>query len=238
MSQTPPARPEALNLEFPRSLAVFEKYADAQKVVDFLSDEHFAVQNVMIVGTDLKQVERVTGRLTWPRVLGGGALSGIWMGLFVGLILSLFEGQPAVGLLIAAMGAGALFGLVWAGLGYSLSRGRRDFTSVSQVVATKYEVLVEHREFDAAHQIISRMDGVQGSVAAQPAPPSRPDRPNPYEGLYGQKVDSDGRPVPTGEDDSPGSSTSAGTDAPGSGGVTGGPYGGSDEPQPPQPPRS
>jgi len=75
-----------LTLDYPLSLGTFEKYEDAQKAVDYLSDHEFAVQNCMIVGTDLKQVERVTGRLTRGRVIGAGALSGMWMGLFVGLI--------------------------------------------------------------------------------------------------------------------------------------------------------
>ena len=41
------------------SLGVFEKYDDAQRAVDFLSDQQFPVQNCMIVGTELKQIERV-----------------------------------------------------------------------------------------------------------------------------------------------------------------------------------
>ena len=55
------------------SLGTFEKYEDAQKLVDTLSDKEFPVQNCLIVGTDLKQLERITGRLTWGRVLLGGA---------------------------------------------------------------------------------------------------------------------------------------------------------------------
>ena len=73
------------------SLGVFEKYVDAQKAVDTLSDNQFPVENCLIVGTDLKQIERVTARLTWGRVALGGLLSGVWLGLFVGLILSLFS---------------------------------------------------------------------------------------------------------------------------------------------------
>ena len=50
----------------------------------------------MIVGTELKQIERVTGRLTTGRVALGGLLSGVWMGLFVGLIFSLFDTGSAL----------------------------------------------------------------------------------------------------------------------------------------------
>jgi len=54
-----------LNLEYPMSLGTFDKYEEAQKLVDTLSDKEFPVQNCLIVGTDLKQLERITGRLTW-----------------------------------------------------------------------------------------------------------------------------------------------------------------------------
>ena len=54
----------------------YPTYAEAQRAVDYLSDQEFPVQQVTIVGVDLMQVERVTGRLTWSRVLGGGALTG------------------------------------------------------------------------------------------------------------------------------------------------------------------
>ena len=50
MSQQP-RNVSGLALEFPQSLAVYDDYAAAQKAVDFLSDNHFPVQNCMIVGT-------------------------------------------------------------------------------------------------------------------------------------------------------------------------------------------
>ena len=148
-----------LTLEFPMSLGVFDKYADAQKAVDYLSDNEFPVQDVMIVGTDLKQVERVTGRLTTGRVAMGGALSGLWLGLFVGLIFSLFGTGSVLWVIVSTALFGALFGLVWGLIGYAATRGRRDFTSVSQVVATKYEVLVEHKHAQRGRELLARMPG-------------------------------------------------------------------------------
>lgn len=184
---------ERLTLEFPRSLGVYDSYPDAQRAVDHLSDKDFPVQNVLIVGTDLKQVERVMGRLTWTKVVTGGILTGMWLGLFVGLIMSLFSPSASGSLatILSAVLTGAVFGAIWAGIGYAFTRGRRDFTSVTTVVATKYEVLVEHRVFDKAREILDQGglttglasassgaagDGSAGAVAAQP---------NPYEGRYG-----------------------------------------------------
>jgi hypothetical protein len=150
-----------LTLDFPMSLGVYEKYEQAQKAVDYLSDNEFPVQNCMIVGTDLKQVERVTGRLTTGRVAVGGLLSGVWMGLFVGLIFSLFGKNNALGVILSTALFGALFGLVWAMVGYAATRGQRDFTSVSQVVATRYEVLVEHKHAQRGRELLAQMPGAQ-----------------------------------------------------------------------------
>jgi len=160
MSQNMRMPRAGLSLEFPQSLGVYDKYQQAQKAVDFLSDHEFPVQNCMIVGTELKQIERVTGRLTTGRVAVGGLLSGVWMGLFVGLIFSLFDNGASAGAVIVSTALfGAVFGLVWAMVGYAATRGQRDFTSVSQVVATRYEVLVEHKFAAQGRELLSTMPG-------------------------------------------------------------------------------
>ncbi len=147
----------SLTLDYPLSLGVYDRYEQAQQAVDFLSDHEFPVQNCIIVGTDLRQVERVTGRLTTGKVAAGGLLSGIWMGLFVGLIVSLFGTGEALAIIVSTMLFGAVFGLVWAVAGYAATRGRRDFTSITQVVATRYEVLVEHKYAEQGRQLLATM---------------------------------------------------------------------------------
>jgi len=153
-----------LILDYPMSLGTYDKYEEAQKAVDYLSDNQFAVQNCMIVGTDLRQVERVTGRLTRGRVVGAGALSGMWMGLFVGLIFTLFD-KSSTAAVMSTVAFGAAFGVIWALLGYAATKGRRDFTSVSQVVATRYEVLVEHKFAEQGRALLAKMPGGQAFTA-------------------------------------------------------------------------
>jgi hypothetical protein len=148
-----------LTLDFPQSLGVYDEYADAQKAVDFLSDHEFPVENCMIVGTELKQVERVTGRLTYNRVAVGGLLSGVWLGLFVGLVLSLFDNQNAFVTILSTALFGAVFGLVWALIGFAATRGQRDFSSVSRIVATRYEVLVEHKLAAQGRELLTQLPG-------------------------------------------------------------------------------
>lgn len=148
-----------LALQFPMSLAIYPDYEQAQRAVDYLSDHQFPVQNCMIVGTDLKQVERVTGRLTHGKVVMGGAASGMWFGALIGFLMTSFTPGGTWAMFLTALLLGAFFGIVWAWLGYSLTKGRRDFTSVSQVVATRYEVLVEHAQLGAAKELLSGAGG-------------------------------------------------------------------------------
>lgn len=148
-----------LTLEFPQSLGVYEQYEQAQRAVDFLSDNEFPVENCMIVGTDLKQVERVTGRLTTGRVALGGLLSGVWMGLFIGLIFSVFGTGNGLAIIASTVAVGALFGVIWALVGYAATRGQRDFSSVSRIVATRYEVLVEHKLAAQGRELLATLPG-------------------------------------------------------------------------------
>jgi heat induced stress protein YflT len=160
MSMSPGAPdPSPLKLDFPQSLAVYDDYAAAQKTVDFLSDHKFPVEQLMIVGTDLKRVERITGRLTTGRVALGGLLSGVWFGLFIGVLFTLFTNGNGLATILSTMLVGAAFGAIWALVGYAATRGRRDFSSVTQVVATKYEVLVEHKVAATARELLAGLPG-------------------------------------------------------------------------------
>ncbi len=150
---------DRMELEYPMSLGVYDHYVEAQHAVDYLSDQMFPVKNVEIVGTELRSVERVTGRLTRGKIAAAGVLSGLWIGLFVGIAFSLFSDRNQIGFLVTTPLLGAVFGLAWSQLGYSTAtrHGSRDFASVSQVVATKYEVLVEHQHAARAHEVIATM---------------------------------------------------------------------------------
>ncbi|MGH3494742.1 MAG: general stress protein [Sciscionella sp.] len=135
-------------------------YEEAQRVVDYLAEEDFPVQEVTIVGVDLMLVERVVGKLTLGRVLGAGAGSGAWFGLFVGLLLSFFEpaGQSTFVPILVGLGIGIVFGLAFAAAGYASSRGRRDFQSTSQMVAGRYDVLCQPRHAEQARDLLAKLN--------------------------------------------------------------------------------
>jgi hypothetical protein len=81
------------------------------------------------------------------------------MGLFVGLIFAMFANNSTTLTVLLTVAFGAMFGLVWAIIGYAATKGRRDFTSVSQVVATRYELLVEHKFAEQARALLANLPG-------------------------------------------------------------------------------
>ncbi|AVZ39717.1 MULTISPECIES: general stress protein [unclassified Dietzia] len=134
----------------------YPTYAQAQAAVDHLADEDFPVHEVTIVGVDLMQVERVTGRLTWPKVLLGGLATGAWLGLFVGLLVGIFT-QPMWGVVLTGLVGGSVFGVVSASLSYAATRGKRDFASTSQLVAGRYDILCEPANAEKVRDELARL---------------------------------------------------------------------------------
>jgi hypothetical protein len=150
------------------TIAQFGTYLEAQKAVDYLSDNHFPVQAVTIVGVDLKMVERVTGRLTYTRVSLLGLASGAWFGFFVGLLISLFGSAEGFSLIFAVV-IGAAFGLLSGLVSYALTGGQRDFTSTSQIIAGEYRVLCLSEQAGQAIQLLNKLASEGGPSSSGPS---------------------------------------------------------------------
>jgi hypothetical protein len=138
-------------------VASYSTYLEAQKAVDRLSDQGFPVEGTMIVGVGLRLVEQVLGRQTLLRATYRGALTGAWIGLLIGLFFGIFtpglESFLAVALWALLWGtvAGAIFGLI----AHAMTGGQRDFVSLSQLAADRYEVLVPAAHADRARGLIA-----------------------------------------------------------------------------------
>ncbi|MGW4124004.1 general stress protein [Nocardia sp. NPDC004711] len=135
----------------------YPTYAEAQRAVDYLADNQFPVEGVTIVGVDLMQVERVLYRLTWGKVIGGGMVSGAWLGLFLGLLLSMFTPGGTIGPLVVGLVGGIIFGLISASIPYAATRGQRDFASTMQLVAGRYDVLCDPKTAEQARDMLARL---------------------------------------------------------------------------------
>lgn len=138
-------------------VATYDTYAEAQRAVDYLADQGFPVQHVSIVGSDLRMVENVLGRLTRGRAAGAGAATGAWFGLFVGVVLSLVTEEQAspAGLVLSTVLYGVAFGAIFGFVSHALSGGKRDFTSRSKIVASAYEIRCTWAEADRAREVLA-----------------------------------------------------------------------------------
>lgn len=186
----------------------YNSYLDAQKAVDYLADQQFPVQMVSIVGNELKMVERVTGRLSYPRVALSGALSGMWFGLFVGVLLSFFAPSPGYFSILTSVLMGAAFFMLFGIVTYAMQRGKRDFTSTSQVVATSYDVIVSPEAAHEARRLLQQLPMTRSDAAAGSGPYTQRDYYNqPYQPDQHHQQPGQGPARPSGWQDPYGQST-------------------------------
>lgn len=137
-------------------LASFQDYAGAQQAVDSLSDNHFPVQHVAIVGVDLRLVESVLGRMSWGRAALGGLATFAWLGVLIGLFVSFFANQEISPLQLVLLGLlyGAGFGIVFGLVSYAFTGGKRDFVSRQALQAARYDVLCDAEVMAQARKIL------------------------------------------------------------------------------------
>jgi hypothetical protein len=148
------------------SLGSYPLYAEAQSVVDYLSDQHFEVETTQIVGSRLRMIEQITGRLTWIRALSSGAASGAWFGALVGVLLNILSTVSFWMAIALGVTWGAIFGFGFAAVGYGMTAGRRDFTSRSVIVPSRFEVLVEAGRSERARALLAERPGRLSSPAS------------------------------------------------------------------------
>lgn len=132
------------NQEVPRGEEVrqFTNHDDARSAVDKLARMGFPVRDLVIIGNDLKSVEAVTGKLSYGKIALQGLASGAWAGLFIALIFALLGGSEATTqTYIVPVVIGAGFGMLFNVVVYAYSRRRKEFTSVTRVMASSYSII-------------------------------------------------------------------------------------------------
>jgi hypothetical protein len=138
-----------------RTIAGYASYEEAERAVDWLSDQRFPVERIAIVGTGLRSVEQVLGRVTTGRAAltdaGRGALIGLFFAVLFGLF---FTGPEFLELLAYAVVGGATFGAVIGAIGHAAQAGRRDFASIAGTYAERYELQAEEDMADEARRLL------------------------------------------------------------------------------------
>jgi len=161
-------RPAAGRDEVGEKVASFPSYEQAQKAVSSLITGEVPARDIAIVGSGLRSIERITGRLGYATAARSGALNGLMLGLLFAFIVVL--GQPTVqislflGVLLVGMALGMLLSLGT----YSIIRRRRDFASVMQVTADHYDVCVAAPSLHKARGILGPT-GTARTVVARPS---------------------------------------------------------------------
>jgi hypothetical protein len=139
-------------------VGTYPEYAQAQQAIDLLSDNKFPVERTAIIGTDLRLVENVLGRLTTGRAALAGAASGAWFGLFIGLLFGLFSNSGWFGVILVCLLIGAAWGAIFGAIAHAATGGRRDFASRSSLQAGQYAVTADPEVADQARQLLIQLN--------------------------------------------------------------------------------
>ena len=139
------------------TVASYPTYPQAQRAVDYLSDNQFPVEHASIIGSDLSLVENVLGRMTTAKAALTGAMSGGWFGLFIGLLFGLFTSHNWFYVVFTGLVIGAVWGAIFGALAHTATRGARDFISTRSLAARTYEVVVKEPFAEQARMMLSNL---------------------------------------------------------------------------------
>lgn len=155
--KSPPAIPNG------EVLADFPQYAEAVAYVEKLVRNDFPAGFIAIVGSDLRSVERLRGKMSYARVAFSGAVTGAWIGLIYAFLFgpaidTANIASDANGSLGSAIVIGAGVGMLFNVLRFSFSRSKRGFVSQSSIVAAKYQVQVPANMLSQANEAAAKPD--------------------------------------------------------------------------------
>lgn len=185
--------------EHGEKIADYATYQAAQKAVSQLVEADIPARDIAIIGHGLRSVETVTGRLGYAAAARSGAINGILLGLLFSAIFVLGTPNAAIQLFVGVMFVGIALGMLMSLITYAIVRRRRDYTSVTQVLADRYEVTVLPRSIHRAREIVGRAVAPAAPAPAAPhapqppadasAPPQYGERVDPAPPQYGERVD-------------------------------------------------
>lgn len=123
-------------------VATFATLADVQDALAHLADD-VPIDRTTIVGTDLRLVELVEGRMSRARAAGYGTGSGAWLGALVAAFAAIFSAHSfaaVMSMLFGGIMLGAAFGAVFGLVAYAFAGPRDGITGNLSLVASRYEL--------------------------------------------------------------------------------------------------
>lgn len=146
-------RSQSPSLPTGTEVASYKTHEEATAGLEVLSKDGFPLPAVSVVGTDLHMVDRVLGKLTPGKVALGGAMQGVTWGLIMSLIFLVFSESFSPLVPLFAFAAGVTMGVLIAMFSWMGRKDKSDFSTRSQLVATRYAILVEEQT-DRAYQLL------------------------------------------------------------------------------------
>lgn len=162
-----------------QTVAGYSTYEAAQKAVSTLIAAEIPARHIAIVGSGLRSVERVTGRLGYATAARSGAVNGLLLGLLFAAVLVIGSPTLPITVFVGVLFVGIALGMLLSLTTYSLVRKRRDYASVIQVVADHYDVTVPASDLARARAAL----GVGAAVPSGPRPAEDSEPPR-----YGERV--------------------------------------------------
>lgn len=180
------------------TVASFTAYEGAQKMVSRLIAADVPARDIAIVGHGLRSVERVTGRLGYAAAARSGAVNGVVLGVLFSFVVVLGSPTVAIQVFVGVLLLGIAVGMLLSLVTYALVRRRRDYASVMQIAAERYEVKVAAGSVQRARAALGTPPpAARPQATPEPDVTSEPPR-------YGERITPPPAAPADGEQSSPG----------------------------------
>jgi hypothetical protein len=149
-------------------VATFAALGDVQDALASLADAGLPIERATVVGSDLRLVEKVAGRMTSLRAAGYGTVAGAWLGALIAAFAAIFTGTSfgaVLSMLFGGIMLGGLFGAVFGLVAYRFAGPRDGITANVSLVASRYELRAD----------ASSADRLRAALALQDPPPATAD---------------------------------------------------------------
>lgn len=144
-------------------MATFTDRKELNRAVDFLASQKFPVHTLYVVGHDVKQVDYITGRATYPRAALSGAIQGIFLGLLVGFFNSIITDTQALTNVMGIMPLTVAFSVIYSVFVASRAKGK-GLKMRSQMIPTRLDLMAVPQTAQAARHLL------RVTVVPQPLP--------------------------------------------------------------------
>lgn len=170
--------PNAGKVDVGETVASFSDYEKAQKAVASLLEADIPPRDIAIVGSGLRSVERITGKLGYVTAARSGLINGLLLGFAAAAMTAIFNPASPPQVYFGTVLVCMALGMALAFMSYLIMRKRRSFASVMAVVSEHYDVSVLPASIHRAREAMGKISGKRAQVTREidSAPPQYGER--------------------------------------------------------------